>query len=373
VTAVEPYREQLPDLIPPDKRARYAEVGHLARAYSALDVVPRPYKDNPAAVYAVLVGGIELGMAPSIHLLKRFDVIDGSIEPRSQTLVGLLIGHGHHAWWGHFEADPDRPGAERLVDPSDDTMAEITTQRRDETIRQVWHYTIEEAINAHLVDEWVERWIDNPNGERWPPNPGQQQGRIKQQLERFVLGRPGVDVPEWVAGEIRAGKTKRRDAWHNHRPDMLRNRVAKLAARWTAPELTLGLDVLESPPPLPGEDPGPVGMNAPSPTGPAAITSTYPPPPEHRASTDDRATLHTFIDALDEGPRAWVKGQAVADRIPNIDGPRFSTASRDRLAWHILVGGILHSHTDEAVPADVHDDDPAVNGYDADDDGRPFE
>jgi hypothetical protein len=86
-----------------------------------------------------------------------------------------------------------------------------------------------------------------------------------------------------------------------------------------------------------------------------------------KPTTDERAFLRACIDRFGDGARAWLFGVAKSDELPNIDGPRFTLADRDRLAWHLLNAqqitepGAAPAAPDEGdaaepVPADVHDD-----------------
>ena len=86
------------------------------RAGSA--VVPRPYRDKPAAIFVVLWTAVRLGMAATVRSLVKFDVLQGVGEPRAQTLLGLAMMHAgastcdlHHArmsWPGKWLDDPAR-------------------------------------------------------------------------------------------------------------------------------------------------------------------------------------------------------------------------------------------------------------------------
>ena len=77
--------------------------------------------------------------------------------------------------------------------------------------------------------------------------------------------------------------------------------------------------------------------------------------PEPVVSGDERALLRRAITALPEETTAWLLGMAKADKIPNIDGPKFLRSHRDRLAWHLLAAPAA---VDEPAPAAAYYDDP---------------
>jgi phage recombination protein Bet len=94
-----------------------------------------------------------------------------------------------------------------------------------------------------------------------------------------------------------------------------------------------------------------------------------PPPPKAELITvtdDQRQVLIAAIEPLGPHARAWLLGIAKANSLPNVKGPAFTVANRDRLAWFILHAQKItepEADADEPVPASVHDDDTTPEAY----------
>jgi hypothetical protein len=261
--------------------------------------VPRPYQDNPEAVFAVLWTAQQLGIAPSLLVLKKFDVIEGSVEPRAQTLAGLLMGQGHFF--------------RMVMEECDEHHAVAETRRAGEDELRRFEFSIA-MVPSDRLNEWVEHRVKT--GERWPS------GDDKYRTERYVIGSTD-SPPEWAAAEIKAGHLHRSEAWYEHRQEMLMNRVAKLAARWTAPDLELALEA--TPPELAPAD---------TPAEPVPQAALPPRPKQEPAiSDDDRATLLRRLDALRE--RAPDTHRLLQTQwIEDLGGPNIRTGVVTRIhAW----------------------------------------
>ena len=200
------YRAPLAEWLPPAERQQWETIGRLAAVMSSSAVVPRPYRANPAAIFVVLWTAVRLGMAATIRSLVKFDVIEGVVEPRAQTLLGMAMHAGHHMRFTR----------------SDELAAEMTTIRRGETVERFFSWRIEEAESAGLLDQTVERTV--------------QLNRDEMMTERYVLG-SSETPPEWATKLIDAGNVRRKETWYRYRADMLANCCAKLAQRGTAPDV----------------------------------------------------------------------------------------------------------------------------------------
>ncbi|MFV7878503.1 hypothetical protein, partial [Enterococcus faecium] len=81
-----------------------------------------------------------------------------------------------------------------------------------------------------------ERWIKYRDSE----------GRERNKLEKFVLGRHGVDTPDWVADLVRQGLTKRNENWHRVPDGMLASKVVRRLVKRFAAHIALGVDAFDS-------------------------------------------------------------------------------------------------------------------------------
>jgi hypothetical protein len=178
-------------------------------------MVPKAYT-NPAAV---LRTGMK-GQAMGIGFWEAIDVID-PIDNRPVPNAQCRLGHIRHT--GHE--------AEFVFDQCDRDRATIRGRRREHRNNpDGWKtvvYTIEEAEEAGLLDEWVEHKY-------------RLQGDQYDRTEKLVLRRTdtgyepaqlGAELPEWAAKEIKAGRVKRKDNWWKNRASMLRARAASTLYR----------------------------------------------------------------------------------------------------------------------------------------------
>lgn len=178
-------------------------------------MVPKAYT-NPAAV---LRTGMK-GQAMGIGFWEAIDVID-PIDNRPVPNAQCRLGHIRHT--GHE--------AEFVFDQCDRDKATIRGRRREHrNDPDGWKtvvYTIAEAEEAGLLDEWVEHKY-------------RLQGDQYDRTEKFVLRRTatgyepaqlGADMPDWATKEIKAGRVKRKDNWWKNRASMLRARAASTLYR----------------------------------------------------------------------------------------------------------------------------------------------
>jgi hypothetical protein len=161
-------------------------------------LVREALRNNPAAIVAVALRGAELGVR-LMTALDEIEVIDDRTVLSAQLCSALIRAAGHEL---------------RFPESTNDRCIAMGRRTDDADDPDGWEqveWTIERAREKGLLDEWVERDHPTTGG--------------TMTTERFVLGRDGVDVPEWVEAAIRGGKTKRHDHWHRSRAEMLRARA----------------------------------------------------------------------------------------------------------------------------------------------------
>jgi hypothetical protein len=189
-----------------------------AREYAAIlaksELVPRPLQGKPEAIVLVGLLGQELGV-PFVNALSEIFVIENRPSPSAQLRLGLIRRAGHEVMF--LESSEERAVIRgRRREHRNDMKAWVTVE-----------WTVEQAQRAGLLDEWAERWQTSSSGKKY--------------LERFVIGRPNIDEPDWVTAERRAGRIKRRENWWKFRPEMLRARAASALSRMHFSDVMLGL------------------------------------------------------------------------------------------------------------------------------------
>lgn len=190
-------------------------------------MVPRNYQ-NPAAVLRTGMKGQSMGIG-FWEAIDLIDPIDNRPVPNAQCRLGHIRRRGHEAEFVFEECDRDK--------------ATIRGRRREDRNRpDGWKtvvYTIEEAEEAGLLDEWVERKY-------------KLQGDKFDRTEKLVLRRTdtgyepaqlGAEMPDWAATEVKAGRVKRKDNWYKARPAMLRARAASTLYRMHFSDLMFAADV----------------------------------------------------------------------------------------------------------------------------------
>lgn len=195
-----------------DDDRRWANLTRRATALSkAGNLVPKDIRGNPDAALAACIVLDGYGVAISPVTLKQLHFIDGVPDPSAQLQAGLLGAHGYHIDW--IAVGPQRCEA-RLIRP-------------DGTVTTSIAWTLDQARQAGLLDEWVERWVKNGDRNR---------------LEKFTLGRAGVDTPAWAADLVKQGLVKRNENWHRYPDDMLASKVVRRLVKRFAANITLGVD-----------------------------------------------------------------------------------------------------------------------------------
>jgi len=210
----------------PGRFLDFDEAKRHAVVLSKSGLVPKALADNPDAVMLVGLLGQELGV-PFIASMKQIHVIEASPSPSAQLQLSLIHRAGHKARF--IESSRERAvmrGRQRDDDPADPkSWVEV-------------EWSEEDAREAHLLDEWVERWQKTDGGKNY-----KEVVRLRRDGDRYVPAEFGAtEIPEWAQKEIRYGKVKRKDNWWNYRRDMLRARCASTFCRMVCPEVLLGMD-----------------------------------------------------------------------------------------------------------------------------------
>jgi hypothetical protein len=148
-------------------------------------------------------------------------------------------------------------------------------------------FTIEDARRAGLLDEWVERRVEDG---KWPD------GNKKYRVEKYVIGTT-ADPPEWAAKEVLEGRVKRKENWKLWPADMLAARAAKRVCRIVAGDVMFGLA--------------------------AALEPGETVPPEHRA------VEHTHGHRPADGDHDIVDAELVEDAAGETGGGDLPTARPD--------------------------------------------
>jgi phage recombination protein Bet len=155
--------------------------------------------------------------------------------------------------------------------------------------------------------QWVDVWLG--------PDPP---AAAMKAVIRKDYPEPTVAVAVFDSYAARNAKGELQAVWRTAPDVMIAKCAEALAIRQAFPNETAGLYVAGE---IPTDEPTPV----------AAAVSDPP------VSGDERGFLRAAIENLSESATTWLTGVAKADKVPNLDGPRFRRSHRDRLAWHVVV------------------------------------
>ena len=198
--------------------------------------------------------------------------------------------------------------------------------------------------------QWVDVWLD-----RDPP------AAARKGVIRKDYPEPTVAVARWESYAARNKDGEAVNVWKTAPDVMLAKCAEALAIRQAFPNETAGLYI---PGEIPDDDLEPAGRKVP--------TAADDPP----VTGDDRAALRAAIGSLPVNAVDWLTGTAKADKVPNIDTPRFRRSHRDRLAWHLLNAQAITPQPDEtadyharvqAMRREKQEHDDAVEGFVPDD------
>ena len=198
-----------------------------ARLFARVPGLKAEIRDNPEAVAGIMLSLQGYGLAVTLPAINAsFDWIEGRAEPTAMFYQALAHHHG-------YRIDPRISTAELAV-------AHITRPSDPHDVPAQVSFTLDDAIRAHRLDEWVEVWRSHIGDDGKKRN-------YKTVVTVAVNGEPvaelvdshGQPVPE--AAALRdSGQVKRFDAWWNYRTDMLWKSAAKRAVKIVAPHLLLG-------------------------------------------------------------------------------------------------------------------------------------
>lgn len=199
----------------PAERRRVNALMRQASRLAASDLVPKELRGKPDNVLAVILFGEQYGLTPA-HAVAQLWIIAGRIVPSSQVLTGLAMRAGHRV---------------RIEDSSSTSCTVAIRRREDAADPDGWQrvtFTLDDARQAGLLDEWVETWEGVSSGR--PP-------------KRYVIGsRPTAPPPAWAQNLIEVGDVRRKETWHSYPADMLAHAALRRAVKRVAPDVLLGID-----------------------------------------------------------------------------------------------------------------------------------
>jgi hypothetical protein len=201
----------------------WAHTERVAIVLAKSTMCPVAFKDKPDEIMVAYLSLRAVGVPLSLNTLNQCYVIDKRLNMMAQLQVGIAANHGWELWFEDGECD--------------DTKATVHYQRPGRPERAMT-YTIDEARNAHLLDEWVEQEV--PTGGKWPD------GNLKTRKVKVAVAVDGVpipqeDLPEWARKAKADGPPRRKDPWFDNRPAMLMARACTKGLRYAAPHLILGI------------------------------------------------------------------------------------------------------------------------------------
>lgn len=185
---------------------------------------PPAFQNKPDEIVVAYLSLRTVGLPLNLNTLNQCYVIDNRLNMMAQLQVAVAAAHGWELWFEPGECD--------------ETKATVHYQKPGGKQRSMT-YTIEEARKAHLLDEWVEVFVDT--GEKWADS-----GKPKRRKVKVTVGVDGAPVaddqlPDWARKARQDGPPKRKDPWHDNRESMLMARACTKALRYAAPHLLLGV------------------------------------------------------------------------------------------------------------------------------------
>lgn len=177
----------------------------MAHTLAESDVIPYRLKRKPADVAVILLAAREYGIPP-LMALSKLPVVNGTPAPMGELMVALVLRAGHYI--GADFRNPD--GTVYKGGPlTPQHYGEARYKRRDWDEREVMTFTLEEALNAGLIDTI-------------------RDGRA---IARVTKTKNGQQVEEVTP-------------WEQYTPNMARWRAVANACRLTFPDVLLGLSYL---------------------------------------------------------------------------------------------------------------------------------
>ena len=183
----------------------------------AVGLLPKPLQGKPAEIYLIMQKAAGLGV-PEGEALSNLYPIEGRLVPSAQLQAALVRRAGHRIAVVEQDREKCVVRARRREDPDEDTRT-VT-------------YSVADAADAGLLDEWVERKVQHP---------GDQYARTEK-CAVAVDGQPVKDLPDWAAKALKDGaQIKKKDNWWRYRQDMLRARAISQACRSLFSDCLLGI------------------------------------------------------------------------------------------------------------------------------------
>lgn len=221
--ALRPTAPLVPAGAAPDSLS-FGEMLRRAEVLARTELVPKPLQGNPEAIVTIGVWGAEHGV-PLMTAIQEVHVIENRPSPSAQLRLALIRRAGHEVRWVESTA-------ERAV-----VRGRRREYRHDPDGWVTVEYTADQARQAGLLAEWVERWESIKGTDN----------KTRNRKTTIILG-PGRTIPAgapaWVAEEIAAGKVLSKDNWQKYPADMLRARAASVLARMEFSDVmaALGID-----------------------------------------------------------------------------------------------------------------------------------
>lgn len=249
----------------------FGEMVRRAKHLAASDLVPKALQGKPDSIVLIGSMGAELGV-PFIVSLQDIHVIDNKPSPSAQLRLALIRRAGHEA---------------RFV-VSSDKRAVIRGRRKENAHDpDAWvevEWTIDQAEQAGLLDEWYEHWSKGDDGRRhkqvWREGDG--------------WGNDSNGRPPWA---IRSN-LKRRENWHKYPAEMLRARAASSLCRMEFSDVLAALGVDDRTPEEQGihvdhdlDDPNVIDGEVVEDDEPVESTTVRRPPPRRQQEEAGAATL----------------------------------------------------------------------------------
>ena len=316
MTAVERYNGAEGTVATFPGEREWAQMERMAAVFARSSMCPSAFREKPEEIMVAALSLRALDVPLTLNTLNQCYVIDGHLSMMAQLQVAVAARNGYEVWFVKEECD--------------DAVAVVHIQAPGK-LERTMDYTLEEAADAGLLDEWVEKWQTTSNGKRY--------------AERVVVSvngqRVATALPDWAENEVKAGRIKRKDPWFKARRSMLMARAVTKGLRYLTPHILLGLGdpEFDAPTVIDAE----VGEEQEIPAAPAAIGAFYEAPatagrevtPEDEAPAEPhvnnrpaqrrlvadpvRKALRVALEGLPEAQREQVEQLAAEAEIPHID------------------------------------------------------
>jgi DNA-binding protein H-NS len=103
------------------------------------------------------------------------------------------------------------------------------------------HWDVEDAIESHRLDAWVEDWrTAERSGKRYAVTYVVRINGEPMTWYGDVRGPLPEPLPKWVQDQVNSGAVKKYDAWWNYRRDMMVKSAMKRACKFAIPHILLG-------------------------------------------------------------------------------------------------------------------------------------